>query len=230
MHQDGADRQGDYAPYDELVAQFQSTGNVMPSTKNTASSVTQLQAWLSALTHVAPSLDRTCVSLVESVTEFPWLAMPEDIADAWVRLVCSIVSARSEWVSHVASLLFQNMNLRPAWCRGTHTFLPGHRSAMSRRQLYSRLHSLLQTLLRLIPTLPATLQPLLIQHFPHKRESTMDQVLYIQNLLRITEYCEALTEPIWNVIIDHTLQIDVAIQVELDELEEQGVELSLIHI
>ena len=82
MHQDGADRQGDYAPYDELVAQFQSTGNVMPSTKNTASSVTQLQAWLSALTHVAPSLDRTCVSLVESVTEFPWLAMPEDIADA----------------------------------------------------------------------------------------------------------------------------------------------------
>ena len=226
MHQDGADRQGDYAPYDELVAQFQSTGNVMPSTKNTASSVTQLQAWLSALTHVAPSLDRTCVTLVESVTEFPWLAMPEDIADAWVRLVCSIVSARSEWVSHVASLLFQNMNLRPAWCRGTHTFLPGHRSAMSRRQLYSRLHSLLQTLLRLIPTLPATLQPLLIQHFPHKRESTMDQVLYIQNLLRITEYCEALTEPIWNVIIDHTLQIDVAIQVELDELEEQGVEPS----
>ena len=226
MHQDGADRQGDYAPYDELVAQFQSTGNVMPSTKNTASSVTQLQAWLSALTHVAPSLDRTCVTLVESVTEFPWLAMPEDIADAWVRLVCSIVSARSEWVSHVASLLFQNMNLHPAWCRGTHTFLPGHRSAMSRRQLYSRLHSLLQTLLRLIPTLPATLQPLLIQHFPHKRESTMDQVLYIQNLLRITEYCEALTEPIWNVIIDHTLQIDVAIQVELDELEEQGVEPS----
>ena len=50
----------------------------------------------------------------------------------------------------------------------------------------------------------------------------MDQVLYIQNLLRITEYCEALTEPIWNVIIDHTWQIDVAIQLDLEELEDQG--------
>ena len=112
----------------------------------------------------------------------------------------------------------------PAWYRGADTFQPDQRASLSRRQLYDRLHSLLQTLLRLIPTLPATLQPLLLQHFPHKRERTMDQVLYIQNLLRMTEYCEALTEPIWSVIIDHTLQIDVAIQVELDELEEQGIE------
>ena len=112
----------------------------------------------------------------------------------------------------------------PAWYRGADAFQPDQRASLSRRQLYDRLHSLLQTLLRLIPTLPATLQPLLLQHFPHKRERTMDQVLYIQNLLRMTEYCEALTEPIWSVIIDHTLQIDVAIQVELDELEEQGIE------
>ena len=52
----------------------------------------------------------------------------------------------------------------------------------------------------------------------------MSQVLYIQNLLRMSVYCEALTEPIWTAIIDHALQIDVAIQVELDELEEQGIE------
>lgn len=79
-------------------------------------------------------------------------------------------------------------------------------------------------LLRLIPTLPGTLPPLLLQHFPHKHEHTMSQVLYIQNLLRISEYCEALTEPIWSAIIDHTLQVDVAIQVELDDLEDHGLE------
>ena len=105
--------QGQFAPYEELVAQFQMGASAIPSSKNSAaSSLVQLQAWLSALTHVAPSLDRTCASLVESVAEFPWLAMPDMVADAWVRLVCAIVSARSEWVSHVASLLFQNMSLR----------------------------------------------------------------------------------------------------------------------
>lgn len=94
----------------------------------------------------------------------------------------------------------------------------------TRRQLYTRLHELLQMLLRLIPTLSGTLPPLLLQHFPHKHERTMSQVLYIQNLLRISEYCEALTEPIWSAIIDHALQVDVAIQVELDELEDHGLE------
>lgn len=79
-------------------------------------------------------------------------------------------------------------------------------------------------LLRLIPTLPGTLPPLLLQHFPHKHERTMSQVLYIQNLLRISEYCEALTEPIWSAIMDHALQVDVAIQVELDDLEDHGLE------
>lgn len=105
--------QGQFTPYEELVAQFQMGASAIPSSKTSAaSSLVQLQAWLSALTHVAPSLDRTCASLVESVAEFPWLAMPDMVADAWVRLVCAIVSARSEWVSHVASLLFQNMSLR----------------------------------------------------------------------------------------------------------------------
>lgn len=102
--------------------------------------------------------------------------------------------------------------------------MDGQASRATRRQLYDRVHNLLQHLLRLIPTLPATLQPLLVQYFPHKRERTLAQVLYIQNLLRLSEYCEALTEPIWAAIVDHALQIDVGIQVELDELEEQGVE------
>ncbi|PKI84684.1 hypothetical protein MVES_000949 [Malassezia vespertilionis] len=56
------------------------------------------------------------------------------------------------------------------------------------------------------------------------RDRTLTQVLYIRNLLRVTEYCEALTEPIWSAVIDHALQVDVGIQVELDELEEKGLE------
>lgn len=100
------------APYEELVAQFQIGSLAKPISADGASSATLLHSWLLALTHVAPLLDRTCATLVDAVTEFPWLAMPTDVGDAWAHLVCAIVSARSEWVTRVVSLLLQNMGLR----------------------------------------------------------------------------------------------------------------------
>ena len=89
------------------MAQFQTgAGN------ERTTSTTQLQSWLAALTHVAPSLDRTGVALFDAVAEFPWLALPDAGADAWIRFVCALVSARGEWVGKVAALSFQNMTLR----------------------------------------------------------------------------------------------------------------------
>lgn len=213
---------GDLAPYNELLAQFQ----VAPSAGGArVASPAQLQSWLSALSHVSPLLDRSCTALVDAATEFPWLGMPDDIADAWVRFVCALVSARSEWISKVATLLFENFALHPPWYRDPAELGLGQADQRpTRRQLYDRLHGLLRQLLRLIPTLPSALQSRIVQHFPHKRDRTLSQVLYIRNLLRVTEYCEALTEPIWTAIVDHALLVDVEIQVELDELEEQGVE------
>lgn len=233
--------QGDTGPYNELVVQFQS-GVTAPSAASAMSarhtSPSQLQSWLTALTHVVASLDRTCVALVDAVLEFPWLAAPTDLGDAWVRFACALVSARSEWTGKVASLVFANFGPRPSWYVGAEeahadtaarTLAPDVGARPTRRQLYERVHGFLEALLQLVPTLPSTLQPLLIQHFPHKRERTLTQVLYMRNLLHMSEYCEALTEPVWAAVVDHALQVDVAIQVELDELEEQGIEPTGAH-
>lgn len=82
---------------------------------------------------------------------------------------------------------------------------------MTRRVVYDRLHFLLQHLLSLVPTLPSTLQPLLVRFFPHKRQSQAAQITYIRNLLRITEYCPELSDRILATIIDRAIQIDVRI-------------------
>ncbi|WFD44681.1 DNA independent RNA polymerase I transcription factor [Malassezia psittaci] len=206
----------DLKPYEELVAQFHTqAGKDRPSDQALAS-------WFAALSHIAPTLDRSCSELVEAVLEFPWLSMPSNVADAWVRFVCALVSARNEWITKLASLTFSCMGLHPIWYNDA--WIDAKQARLTRRQLYDRIHALLQNLLRLVPTLPSALQTQLLRHFPHKRERTLAQVLYVRNLLRVTEYCEALTESIWAAIIDHVLQVDVEIQVELDELEEQGVE------
>ena len=88
--------------------------------------------------------------------------------------------------------------------------LPESSSApLTRRVVYERIHYLLRHLLSLVPTLPSTLQPILVRHFPHKRQSQAAQVTYIRNLLQVIEYCPELTERILATIIDRAIQIDV---------------------
>lgn len=203
--------QGDPQPYAELVAQL----------ANHAATPAARAAWLAALSHVAPALDRSCAELVDAVLDYAWLAAPPAVADAWVRFVCALVSARGEWVAQVAARVFANFGMHPAWY--DEALVAADAPRPTRRALYDRLHALLQQLLRLVPTLAAALQSQVARHFPHKRDRTLAQVLYVRNVLRVTAYCEALTEPIWAAVLDHVLQVDVEIQVELDELEEQGL-------
>lgn len=82
-------------------------------------------------------------------------------------------------------------------------------SPLTRRVVYDRIHYLLEHLITLIPTLPSTLQPLLVQNFPHKRQTQAAQVTYIRNLLRVTEYCSELADRILALIVDRAIQIDV---------------------
>lgn len=102
--------------------------------------------------------------------------------------------------------------------------------------MFDRLHELLQSLLELIPTLPSTLQSLLTQHFPHKRQNKLAHVTYIRNILRVSDYCPGVSEEILATIIDRAIQIDVSarfcpfslsytaqveVQVEMEELETE---------
>ena len=81
---------------------------------------------------------------------------------------------------------------------------------LTRRTVYNRIHHLLRHLLALVPTLPSTLQPLLVQNFPHKRQSQLSQITYIRNMLCITDYCPEIADNLLSTIIDRAIQIDVS--------------------
>jgi RNA polymerase I-specific transcription initiation factor RRN3 len=100
-----------------------------------------------------------------------------------------------------------------------------HRSALlpssvNRRLIYSRLHSLLRSILRLIPTLPSTLSPLLDLYFPKKREHRDGHICYLSNILKIASYCPDLRPKIVQLCVEKCLKIDVEIQVEVEEWED----------
>ncbi|TDL29829.1 RNA polymerase I-specific transcription initiation factor RRN3 [Rickenella mellea] len=209
-------KQGKGEPFEELVNQF----NPKKLASDPITATTQLRLWISALSHIISQLDRPHAALVEAIVSLPWTTMDAAFAKPYISFLGMLVSARPEYAHRVLEKTIQGLT-HQSGLQALNTGLPEcSTNPLTRREVYERLHSLLQQLLSLIPTLPNTLQPILTRYFPHKRQSHVAQVTYIRNLLQISEYCPELSDGILALIVDRTIQIDVEIQVELEELEE----------
>ncbi|KAI9000777.1 RNA polymerase I-specific transcription initiation factor RRN3 [Trametes punicea] len=204
--------QGNSDAFDELVDQF----NPRKITPDAPSPAPQLRLWILALSHVVSRLERVHSALVEAIVNMPWTTMDTSFVKSYTNFIGMLVSARPEYLSLVLGRIAQGLTYP------LDSGLPESSSRpLTRRMVYDRIHFLLRHLISLVPTLPATLQPLLARHFPHKRQNQTAQVTYIRNLLRVTEYCPEIADRILATVIDRAIQIDVEIQVELEELEEQ---------
>ncbi|KAI0353078.1 RNA polymerase I-specific transcription initiation factor RRN3 [Trametes cingulata] len=203
--------------YDELVDQF----NPRKITPDAPSPAPQLRLWILALSHVVSRLERVHSSLVEAIVNMPWTTMDTSFVKSYTNFIGVLVSARPEYLSLVLGRIAQGLTYQSG-LQALDAGLPETSSRpLTRRIVYDRIHFLLRHLISLVPTLPATLQPLLARNFPHKRQNQIAQVTYIRNLLRVTEYCPEIADRILATVIDRAIQIDVEIQVELEELEEQ---------
>ncbi|KAI6146206.1 RNA polymerase I-specific transcription initiation factor RRN3 [Pisolithus tinctorius] len=207
---------GQSKDFDDLVDQFNPR-----KARESATSSSQLRLWILALSHVLSRLERRHSPLVEAIVNLPWTTMDATFVKTYTEFIGMLLSARPEYLSLMLGRLTQGLTYQSGLQALNANGPEGSESPLTRRVIYDRLHYLLGHLLSLIPTLPSTLQPLLVRNFPHKRQPQAAQVTYIRNLLRVTEYCSALSDRILALIIDRALQIDVEIQVELEELEEE---------
>ncbi|KAF8838365.1 RNA polymerase I-specific transcription initiation factor RRN3 [Paxillus ammoniavirescens] len=203
--------------FDDLVDQFNPR-----KVGASATSSSQLRLWVLALSHVLSRLERRHATLVEAIVNLPWTTMDTAFVKSYTVFIGMLLSARPEYLSLVLSKIAQGLSYQSGLQALNAGGPESSASPLTRNVVYDRLHHLLRHLLSLIPTLPSTLHPLLVRNFPHKRQSRVAQVTYIRNLLRLTEYCSELADRILALIIDRALQIDVEIQVELEELEEDG--------
>ncbi|ETW83701.1 hypothetical protein HETIRDRAFT_380901, partial [Heterobasidion irregulare TC 32-1] len=204
-------------PFDELVEQF----NINKPDNDAPSPVPQLRLWIQALMHVVSRLERSHSALVEAVVRIPWMTMETTFVTSYTSFIGILVSARPEYLSLVLGEIAHGFTYQSG-LQALHAGLPESSSfPLTRRVVYDRIHHLLQHLLSLIPTLPSTLQPLLVRKFPHKRQSQAAQVTYIRNMLRVTEYCPEIADRLLSTIVDRAVQIDVEIQIEIEELEAE---------
>ncbi|KAJ3248348.1 hypothetical protein HDU78_000974 [Chytriomyces hyalinus] len=94
---------------------------------------------------------------------------------------------------------------------------------------YDRIHSVLSSVIRLIPTGLTFMSTILAENFPHKSEHVAVNVWYLKNLMRIVGYAPVLRNSIWALAIDRLMQMDVEIQGALDDLDEDDYNSVLAH-
>jgi hypothetical protein len=102
---------GKEVSYQELVSQFRAPS---PRTSSSLPSITLLQTLLHSLSNVASRLDRrNHTVLVDNILTLPWATMGGDsFARTWMRFVCTLCSARSEWVGEVLSRAVRGLSYR----------------------------------------------------------------------------------------------------------------------
>ncbi|KAH3688346.1 hypothetical protein WICPIJ_000684, partial [Wickerhamomyces pijperi] len=81
-------------------------------------------------------------------------------------------------------------------------------------------HELLKYFVQIIPTSIQSINKCLVRNFPNKNNGKAELVNYVGNLLNMMSYCTELRFNIWSLIIERTIQIDVELQNELDELDD----------
>ena len=160
----------------------------------------------------------------------PWTTLDSATVKSYTLFIGVLISARPEYLSLVLARIAQGFTYREqisllyksmftvsieSGLQALDSRIPLTSGApLTRRVIYDRLHYLLQHLLTLVPTLPSTLQPLLIRHFPHKRQNQVAQTTFIRNILRVSSYCPELSDKILATIVDRAIQIDVSLYSE----------------
>ncbi|KAL4247049.1 RRN3 family protein [Abortiporus biennis] len=211
---------GDSSTFDQLVDQF----NLKKAINDSPSPSPSLRLWIQALSNVVSRLERCHLALIETVVGMPWTTMDNAFVKSYSSFIGHLVSAKPEYLSLVLGNLAHGLTYHSGLQALDAGFAESSSNPLTRRVVYDRIHLLLRHLISLVPTLPSALQPLLVRHFPHKRQNQAAQVTYIRNIMRVIEYCPELTDRILATVVDRAIQIDVEIQVELEELEDHPAE------
>ncbi|KAK4684592.1 RNA polymerase I-specific transcription initiation factor RRN3, partial [Tremellales sp. Uapishka_1] len=198
--------QGNMTHYNDLLAHFLPT----PITPNLALSplLPLLRAITSHVSLLTPDLHS---SLISAIINLPWATGDEKFVKAFVGWTGVLVSAQPGWAKEVVGMAIRGLTWQPVFIATTSV------PPITRRIFHARHHLLLSHLLSLIPTLPNVLQPLLVRHFPHKREPEVAQTTWVRNCCELIGYCPELGGRVWGGIVDRMLRIDVELSHRSEE-------------
>lgn len=185
-----------------------------------ATSSSQLQYLLIALTQQISLLETHSISLVRTILSMNWLGRTAAFVNIYTRFLGSLVSSHAEYSTIVIQMLVQHMNL----LNSSVGRLP-NLEIVPRDEIYARVHAAMSWVLELVPFAKESLVAIVVSEFPHKSEKALAQTTYTENLLKLTTYVPEVEAGVLGIIIEKMLSIDVEIQVDLGDLEDAELEM-----
>ncbi|KAJ1737650.1 DNA independent RNA polymerase I transcription factor [Coemansia sp. RSA 1250] len=209
-------KEGSIDEYRKLVQVFAFSRHASPNAAAAEAKYAEsVVPWISALSENVSVLDITYRELVQTVLGSDWVVVADDrLVHRYTTLVLQIISAHPEWVP-------QAMHAMARWF----SFGARGRDAAEAGRVHGRVHVLVQEIYRAIPTCGSSLVAALSDAWPFKAAKTNMQVLFVRNALKIIEYAAGVRREVLRLVLNHVIQIDVEVQIELEDLEsdsEQG--------
>ncbi|KAL6947216.1 hypothetical protein ACO0QE_002095 [Hanseniaspora vineae] len=143
-------------------------------------------------------------SLVISIINYnKWYRIPsETCVYEYMTFLKILCSSLPKWLTEVLGMLISQLSEVPI------------------KESTHRHHVLMQYFVKVFPTSVNLFTANLSKNFPNKNDTKIRNVSYIENLLKITEYCPEFKFPIWSLIVEKAISIDVELQNELDDLDD----------
>ncbi|KAI8610571.1 RNA polymerase I-specific transcription initiation factor RRN3 [Chytriomyces sp. MP71] len=202
---------------------------------NEALSCAEMLAWITALARVVsrihPSSPLVAAILAPKKT---WWSRDTSLMIEFRILLENLASVNQAFVVPILRMLVHSMRqgtVSPAVGGGVCICLPGvwvvtsgrpDESQASLSTKFDHIHAILASILRLVPSAPALLTPLLHDHYPHKTESLRDNMWFLKNVMRITHFAPVLLVQAWELALDKLVAMDADIQSSLENLDDEA--------
>ncbi|GAV50678.1 hypothetical protein ZYGR_0Z01010 [Zygosaccharomyces rouxii] len=139
--------------------------------------------------------------LIQSIINFEkWWELPPYTLSKYILFIRILCSSIPKWWQDVSISLISGFHLPP--------------------EKTEKHHSMLKYFLQMIPSSMGYIDVYLAKFFPNNNDTSKKLVNYISNILTLTTYCKELQFQAWSLIMEKTISLDVALQNELDELDD----------
>jgi RNA polymerase I-specific transcription initiation factor RRN3 len=184
-----------------------------------------LQRHVVALTNLAFDMGRTSVDLLEALLDSGWIAMDDDVIFDFRRFLGILIATHGNYASVVLRWLIQRfttplVETKQAEEDNEDQITEYQFVANDPEIIVTRTHQVISHVLSYAPTSLGTLSELLEEGFPYYTADSKTHVDYVNNLLRVREYCPAQEAGLLQLIIEKLVAIDVQIVANTDELDD----------
>lgn len=202
----------DDTQYSKLVQLLQQEGGAEPTGQAGAK---LLKRYLVALESRVNMLGE-CGRLVGAALEINWFGRDESLVALWTRFVIALVSSHSKYISEVMDRLVSNFARLPASLGRM-----SEEETVSRQDMYTRVHTAIQIILRHVPAASSGLARALKNGFPNNSATSRTYLQYQRHLLRLSEYAPELKAEVLALIVQRVADVDSHIQEDIEDLEDE---------